>query len=83
MKFGQCGQGNGELNTPTGIGIHSESTIYMTEWKIDWISIFTCEGAFLSSFDSKGSEPGQLNCPFGIAVDEDGVVYVMYRYIHV
>ena len=55
----------------------------MTEWKNDWISIFICEGAFLSSFGSKGSEPEQLNRPFGIAVDEDGVVYVMYRYIHV
>ena len=78
-KFGEYGQGNGELNSPCGICIDSSldvALIYVTEWRNHRVSVFTCEGKFLTSFGSRGNEPGQFRCPCGIAVDKNGVVYV-------
>ena len=48
----------------------------MTEYSNNCVSVFTCEGKFLTSFGTKGSGPGQFSHPRGIAVDKNGVVYV-------
>ena len=50
--------------------------MYVTESHNHRISVFTCEGEFLTSFGSKGSGPGRFTDPCGIAVDKNGVVYV-------
>ena len=50
--------------------------VYVTDCGNNHVSVFTCEGKFLTSFGTKGSEPGQFNEPYGIAVDKNGVVYV-------
>ena len=75
-KFGKNGSGNGELNTPTSIGIDSDNVVYVTEAGNNRVSVFTCEGKFLTSFGSYGSGPGQFSGPRGIALDKNGVVYV-------
>ena len=69
------GEGNGELNSPSGISTDSDNVVYVTEGN-HRVSVFTCEGKFLTSFGTKGSEPGQFDEPYGIAVDKNGVVYV-------
>ena len=49
----------------------------MTEHGNHCISVFTSNGAFLTSFGGvKGSRPEQLNRPREIVVDDSGVVYV-------
>ena len=48
----------------------------MTESFNSCVSVFTCEGKFLTSFGTRGAGPGQINNPCGIAVDKNGVVYV-------
>ena len=47
--------------------------VYVTEAGNNRVSVFTCEGKFLTSFGSYGSGPGQFS---GIALDKNGVVYV-------
>ena len=48
----------------------------MSEFGNNRISVFTCEGKFLTSFGTEGSGPGQIRFPCGIAVDKNGLVYV-------
>ena len=50
--------------------------MYVTEFGNNRVSVFTCEGEFLTSFGTFGNGPGQFNGPRGIAVDKNGVVYV-------
>ena len=68
--------GDGELKCPIGISIDSEDVVYVCEWNNHCISVFTCEGKFLTSFGTQGSGPGQFSSPRGIAIDKNGVVYV-------
>ena len=75
-KFEKYGNGKGELNAPSSISIDSDNVVYVTEWGNHRVSLFTCEGNFLTSFGTKGSGRGQFNEPRGIAVDKNGVVYV-------
>ena len=80
-KFGgsvwSYGSGNGELDWPIGISIDSDNVVYVTEDCNNRVSVFTCEGKFLSSFGSMGSGPGQFNGPRGITVDKNGIVLVI------
>ena len=51
--------------------------MYVTEQLNHCVSVFTCEGKFLTSFGTYGSEPGQFDCPRRIAaVDKNGDIYV-------
>ena len=52
------------------------NVVYTAELLNHRVSVFTCEGKFLTSFGSYGSGPGQFSGPRGIAVDKNGVVYV-------
>ena len=61
---------------PTGICIDSNDIMYVTEEDNHCVSVFTCQGQFISSFGTKGTKPGQFSKPLGIAVNENGLVYV-------
>ena len=50
--------------------------VYVNEFSNDRVSVFTCEGQFVTSFGRKGRCPGEFNIPVGLAVDNCGVVYV-------
>ena len=64
------------MNLPTCISIDSDGVVYVTEKGNHRVSVFSCEGKFITSFGSRGSGPGQFISPYGIAVDSNGVVYV-------
>ena len=53
--------------------------VYVVELYNRRVSVFSCEGKFLTSFGTKGSEPGQFEEAHGIAVDKNGNVYVSDR----
>ena len=50
--------------------------VYVSEIYNGRVSVFTCEGQFVTSFGIKGRGPGEFNYPVGLAVDNCGVVYV-------
>ena len=71
-------------HSPFGISIDNNPdvpVVYMTEWRNHRVSVFTCEGKFLTSFGSWGNKPGQFKHPCGVTVDKDGVVYVCNSHI--
>ena len=69
----------GELNWPAGITVDTDDIVYVSEANNDRVSVFTCEGQFITSFGRKGEGPGDFNYPVGLAVDNCGVVYVCDR----
>ena len=81
--FGKKGSGKGEMENPVSIIVDSNNMVYVTEYRQvcsqhgnHRVSVFTCEGKFLTSFGTQGSGPGQFNEPRGIAVDKNGVIYI-------
>ena len=50
--------------------------LYVTEGGNSHVSVFKCDGQFLTSFGSQGSGLGQFHRPCGIALDKDENVYV-------
>ena len=39
------------------ITLHDMPVVYVTEWNNYRVSVFTCEGKFLTSFGSRGNGP--------------------------
>ena len=74
--FGRRGEGKGELDLPAGITVDTNDLVYVSEYDNGRVSVFTCEGQFVTSFGRKGVGPGKFNYPVGLAVDYCGVVYV-------
>ena len=71
--FGKRGEGRGELGYPVSIALDlSSKHVYISEGSNRRISVFTCEGQFVTSFGADVS----LFDPRGLAVDNYGVVYV-------
>ena len=70
------GTASGELEYPVGIYTDSDDTVYVVEEGNHRVSVFTCEGTFLTSFGSEGDGPGQFKNPHAITVDKNGIIYV-------
>ena len=71
--FGKSGEGRGEMYYPIGIALDPSSKhVYISENGDCCISVFTCEGQFVTSF---GADIERFY-PRGLAVDNCGVVYV-------
>ena len=64
-----------KLSQPHSICVDSEF-VYVSEWEIDCVSVFTKQGKFITSFGKGGSGDGKFNNPTGLAIDSDGVLYV-------
>ena len=58
------------------ICIDGEDTVYVVEGNNHQVSVFTCEGKFLTPFGRKGDEPGCFNSPRGITVDKNEIICV-------
>jgi len=76
-EFGQRGDGDGQFNFPTHIGVDSRNQVYVTDSLNCRIQVFTAEGRFLRTFGSVGDGPGRFSRPKGVAVDGAGHVYVV------
>ena len=50
--------------------------VYVRDVDLNNVSVFTTEGAYVTSFGDYGSEKGCFNCPYVLYVDRDGFVYV-------
>ena len=72
-KFWKFGEGRGELSKSISIALDpSNKHVYVSGGSNCCISVFTCEGQFVTSFGA--DIPGFS--PSGLAVDNFGVVYV-------
>ena len=74
-KFGSCGSGNGQFNSPAGVAFDSDDHLYVIDLSNHRVQKFTTGGKYLFQFGSKGSDNGKLDHPRGLAV-HDHKVYV-------
>lgn len=65
------------MSCPTGISIDREDIVYVAE-RHHYVSMFTHDGKYLTSFGSKKCEPENIQFGNfqGIAVDHYGTIYV-------
>ena len=75
-QWGTEGSGEGEFNTPGGIAIASDGSVYVADTNNHRIQKFTSEGVFVSKWGTEGSGDGELQAPNDVAVASDGSVYV-------
>lgn len=76
MKWGVCGNGRGEFNSPRGIAVDASGNVYVADSGNHRIQKFTSDGAFITTWGSNGTANGQFQNPTGVAVDSAGNVYV-------
>ena len=50
--------------------------LYVANWRNHNVSVFTTEGAYVTSFGREGSGEGDLKGPCGPCVDEDVLICV-------
>ena len=75
-KIGEPGNGDSQLNSPSGTAIHGDH-IYVADSDNHRIHKLHAEdNTFQSKFGEKGNGDNQLNYPRGICIDLSGSVYV-------
>ncbi len=86
--IGSIGTEQGQFNTPHGIAIGPDGSIYVADSRNNRIQKFSPEGKFLLSWGSfasvdTGNAPGgTFNEPWGVAVAQDGSVFVADTWNH-
>ncbi len=76
LVFGSAGSGNGEFNSPYGIAVAADGSIYVADSANHRVQKFTSAGVYDSQFGSSGTGNGQFNTPLGIAIAGDGSIFV-------
>ena len=74
-SFGYDENGVKKLRGPRGVCVASQY-VYVTHTGLCNVSVFTTEGAYVTSFGHHSSEEGCFGYPCGLCVDRDGFVYV-------
>jgi DNA-binding beta-propeller fold protein YncE len=75
-QVGFSGTGDGQFNSPRGIGIDAAGNVYVSDTNNDRVQKFDSNGNFITKWGTAGTGNGQLNEPDGIAPDAAGNVYV-------
>ena len=81
-KFGNQGEGRGELNIPRCLSVDKAHRLMVCDTKNHRIQVFELNGNFVGSFGKKGSEVGEFLGPVSTAVLSDGRIVVSDFYNH-
>lgn len=73
-SWGVSGSDAGEIGWPRGLA-WGGGTLYVAEWSNARVSRFSEDGAFLTTWGTRGTAPGAFDLPIAIALDRDGQVY--------
>lgn len=78
LKIGTKGSGDGQFNSPFGVGVDNAGNIYVADTGNQRVQIFDPEGNFLFKFGTgiRGSGDGEFSGPVDVAVDGAGTIYV-------
>ena len=89
LIFGVNGTSDDQFNTPHGIAISPDGTLYVADTNNNRIQHFSADGQFLSAWGSFGdistgdAPPGTFNQPWAVAVSTNGeFVYVADTWNH-
>ena len=82
-RFGQRGDGGGELAVPKAVAVDSEGHVYVTDGKNHKVGIYDVSGQYLLdfggpfTFQGTSHNPGGFNTPQGIVIDRHDRIYVV------
>lgn len=76
LKWGALGSGNGQFNSPFGLGLDPSGNVYVADTFNNRVEVFTPIGSVIRTFGSVGSNPGELASPADVAVAPSGDIYV-------
>ena len=75
-QCGGQGAGDGQFESPEGIGLGVANDVYVGDTGNDRVQRFADDGSFLGKWGSFGNSNGRFSRPIGVAVDLGGNVYV-------
>lgn len=75
-QFGSAHDFANQIDTPTGLAIGSNNRLYVADYQLDRIQMYTLSGMFIGSWGMQGSNNSEFNEPRDVAVDRFGNVYV-------
>jgi DNA-binding beta-propeller fold protein YncE len=75
-KVSTKGQGDGQLQLPSGVALDRFNQLFVVDYATSKISVFSKAGIFQRSFGGKGTGKGLFNVPRGIAIDRYDRMYV-------
>src|SRR5215207_316590 len=73
----RAGRRAGQFDSPLGVAVARNGTVYVTDTLNYRIQYFDSTGAFLGEWGSRGSGDGEFATPWGVAAAPDGTVYVV------
>lgn len=76
-RFGEPGNGPGQLNRPTDLTVNSSGEILVCDALNFRVQIFSADGRFVRTFGGPGDSPGFFSRPRSLAVDSDDNIYVL------
>jgi len=70
------GSGDGQFDSPDGVAVAPDGSVYVADRYDNRIQKFTSEGVFVTKWGTYGTGHGQFSWPNDVAVAPDGSVYV-------
>jgi DNA-binding beta-propeller fold protein YncE len=86
--WGTPGAADGQFDTPRGIAVAPDGSVYVVDTRNNRIEKFDAQGRFLLAWGGLGKveegsgDAGRFNEPWGVAVGPDGAVYVADTWNH-
>ena len=75
-EFGQHGNGDGEMNHPTGLAVDKTGQLLVCSEDNHRVQVFTLDGEFITKFGEYGKEIGQMIRPTSVSVLKSGLIVV-------
>jgi len=76
MSFGTRGNGEGQFDTPTGVGVDASGNILVVDTNNHRIQMFNSSGLFIKSWGSRGTGEGAFFMPSYVVTNSKGRIYV-------
>jgi sugar lactone lactonase YvrE len=70
------GADSGIQGTPEGLAVDGQGRVYVTDYSLGRVEVFSSEGELLGVWGNKGGGDGEFLAPVAIALDGPGNIYV-------